>query len=65
MVIRPQLNFCRLWWDLLAVEPLKPTSNQQEKEKTLLKLYINYGVLTRIGWAEDNVLKVCTELRVV
>lgn len=39
-------------------EPLKQTTNQQEKEKTLLKLYINFGVLTRLGYEEEQVLRV-------
>jgi hypothetical protein len=44
----------------LAAEPLKIPISQQEKEKTLLKLYINFGVLTRLGYQEETVLKVST-----
>ncbi|KAH8086830.1 hypothetical protein HD553DRAFT_340801 [Filobasidium floriforme] len=42
-------------------EPLKIPTTQQEKEKTLLKLYINFGVLTRLGYQEEKVLK-CLEV---
>ena len=41
-----------------AAEPLRAPTSQQEKEKTLLKLYINFGVLSRLGYEEERVLKV-------
>ena len=44
-----------------AAEPLKAPASQQEKEKTLLKLYINFGVLSRLGYEEERVLKVSTD----
>jgi hypothetical protein len=45
-----------------AAELLKAPASQQEKEKTLLKLYINFGVLTRLGYVEEKVLKVSSDV---
>lgn len=33
-------------------------ATQEEKEKILQKLYINFGVLTRLGYSEEKVVKV-------